>query len=90
MRPVGISILSIFLLVIGALVILAGIILAVFSAIIASTPSAAEEVARNFSLLPGIPLGLHRTVAPELAVAFIGGLIVLIGVVMIVLDGDFG
>jgi len=85
MRPVGISILSIFLLVIGALVILAGIILALFSAIIATTPRAVEEVARNFSFLPGIPLGLHRTVAPELALAFIGGFTVLMGVVMIVI-----
>jgi len=85
MRPLGISILSIFLLVIGTLVLLAETVLTAFSAIIASTPRAAEEIARNFSVLPGIPLGLHTIVAPELVLVSVGVFIIVMGFVMIVI-----
>jgi len=82
MRPVGISILSIFSMVIGALVLLAGFVLIVFSGIIAATSSAAEEVAKNLSQLPGVPFGIHRMVAPGLILVSMGVFIIVIGVIM--------
>jgi len=83
-RPVGITILSIFSMVVGALVFLSGLILVVFSGIIAATPTVAEEVARNLSLLPGVPFGMHRLVAPELILVSIGVFIIVMGVIMAV------
>lgn len=84
-RPVGIAILSIFSLVIGTLAFLGGLILIIFSSIIAATPRAAEEVARNLSVLPGVPFGIHRLVAPELILVSMGVFVILIGIIMAVI-----
>ncbi len=84
-RPTGIAILSILLLIIGAIVLLGGVVLLAFSSIIASTPRAAEEVARNLSQLPGLPFGVHRLVAAELIMVFISIFIIIIGIIMAVI-----
>jgi len=84
-RPVGIAILSILLLLVGTLVFVAGLALAVFSGIIASTAGAREEIARNLSLLPGVPFGMHRAVAAEMILAFLGGFIIIMGIIMAVI-----
>jgi len=85
-RPVGIAIISIFEMVIGALVILGGLVLIVFSGIIAATmPKAAEEVAINLSQLPGVPFGIHRMVAPGLILVSVGVFIIILGVIMAVI-----
>lgn len=84
-RPTGIAIISILSMVIGALVLLGGLILIVFSGIIAATPTAAEEMARNLSQLPGVPLGMHRLVAPGLILVSFGVFIIIMGVIMFVI-----
>jgi len=85
MRPAGIAILSIFLLVIGALAFFGGLVLVVFSGIVAATPGLTEEITRSLSQLPSAPLGMHRMVAAELALVFFGLLIITMGIVMAVI-----
>jgi len=85
MKPIGITILSIFLLVIGTLVFVAGVILVAFSTTIVMTPRTAEEIARNLGQLPGVPFGIHGMIAPAEFLVFTGALIVTIGIIMAVI-----
>jgi len=84
-RPLGIAILSMFLFVIGTIIIVAGLVLVVFSGIIAAAPQAAEEVAKNLSQLPGIPFGMHTMISVERILVFMGIMVLFMGIIMAVI-----
>lgn len=80
-RPIGIAILSVLTWIIGALLLLGGLILTAVSGIVAVTPKIAEEIARTMGELPGVPVPIHSMMVIGMILAVVGVVILIVGVI---------
>lgn len=87
-RPIGITILAIFMGIIGTIVLIVGIVLLVGSAAIAAS-GASAEIARNISRIPGVPVPLHLLVPSELLVVAASIFSVIVGIIILLISWGF-
>ena len=79
-RPLGIAILSVLILILGALLLLGGLIVAVVSGFVAAmSPEMAEEIARAIGQFPGVPVPISLVIGMVLAI--VGVILLIVGVI---------